>query len=143
MLFIVQPWLLHTVHDDAWRDLNTAAKGASHQQGLLHIMYHWSRRYIDRPAKTFNAGEVEESWAVYVGQEKEGNYPDSLAAIAQTRETDFKRAGSLDTPLRTAMPAAYKAATDKNSAAYETARQAVYFRFHTLYYLSIAKRDER
>ncbi|MEZ4554017.1 MAG: hypothetical protein R3B59_08920 [Dehalococcoidia bacterium] len=41
--------------------------------------------------------------AIYVGEERDGKYPNSLAATAQSREGNFNRPGSIDTPLREAL----------------------------------------
>jgi hypothetical protein len=105
------------------------------QKGLLRIVYHWSRRYIQNAGASLNPGLVDEGWAIYVGEEKDGGYPNSLAATARSREQNFNRPDSLDKPLREAMARAQKAANDKDQAAYNAAANDIYSRFNAIFYL--------
>ncbi|OLD73037.1 MAG: hypothetical protein AUI33_06990 [Ignavibacteria bacterium 13_1_40CM_2_61_4] len=108
------------------------------QRGVERIVYHWSRHYIQRGTAELNAGFIDEAWAIYVGEEKEERYPNSVAATAQSMEAHFKRSGSLDEPLRRAMSQAQKAAADKNAAACTAAANDIYSRFHAIFYLGAA-----
>ena len=109
------------------------------QKGIQRILYHWSRHYIQRAATALNPGLVDEAWAIYVGEEKDGKYPNSIAATAQSREANFNRQGSIDEPLRRALSQAQKAAADKNQAAYDAAASEIYSRFHAIFYLATAR----
>ncbi|MBI4498099.1 MAG: hypothetical protein HY689_09400 [Chloroflexi bacterium] len=109
------------------------------QKGLQRILYHWSRRYLEGAAKNGNAGWVEEGWAIYVGEEQDGKYPNSLAATALAREDNFNKKGSIDEPLRRAMAAGHKALLDKNTGAYQEALREMTSRFHALFYLASAR----
>ena len=60
---------------------------------------------------------IDEAWAVSVGEEVDGAYPNSLAAPAQGREGNFGRQGAIDVPLREAMDRARPAADDGDAAA--------------------------
>ena len=64
---------------------------------------------------------VDEAWAVYVGEELNGEYPNSLAATALKGEGNFGREGAIDVPLREAMVRAQQAAGAMDDAAYEAA----------------------
>ena len=109
------------------------------QKSLLRILYHWSKRYMFLGLQYQSPGLVDEAWAVYVGEEVNGQYPNSLAATALKREGNFGREGAIDTPLRQAMAEAQQAAADKDDAAYEVAAQKVYSRFNAIFYLSTVK----
>ena len=109
------------------------------QKSLLRIIYHWSKRYMFLGGERQSARLVDEAWAVYVGEEVNGQYPNSLAATALKREGNFGREGAIDTPLREAMAEAQQAAADMDDAAYEVAAQEVYSRFNAIFYLSTVK----
>lgn len=109
------------------------------QKGLANLIYHYSRRYIQAAADSLNSGLVDEAWALYMGSNVDGTYPNSLSAIALSRETNFNRPGSIDVPLRQAMSQAQKAAADKNAAAYQTAAKEIYSRYHAIFYLCAAR----
>ena len=109
------------------------------QKSLLRIIYHWSKRYMFLGGERQSARLVDEAWAVYVGEEVNGQYPNSLAATALKREGNFGREGAIDTPLREAMAEAQQAAADMDDAAYEVAAQKVYSRFNAIFYLSTVK----
>ena len=106
------------------------------QKSLLRIIYHWSKRYMFLGGERQSARLVDEAWAVYVGEEVNGQYPNSLAATALKREGNFGREGAIDTPLREAMAEAQQAADDMDDAAYEVAAQKVYSRFNAIFYLT-------
>ena len=109
------------------------------QKGLLRIIYHWSKRYMFLGGERQSPGLVDEAWAVYVGEEVDGEYPNSLAATALKREADFGREGTIDVPLRQAMAEAQQAAADMDDAAYEAAAQKVYSRFNAIFYLGTVR----
>ena len=109
------------------------------QKGLTRIIYHWSRKYVQDAAVTLNPGLVDEAWAIYVGEEKDGKYPNSIAAIALSRETNFNRPGSLDVPLREALSRAQQAAAAKDVPAYQVAANDVYSRFNAIFYLGATR----
>src|SRR5690606_20989560 len=90
-------------------------------------------------AETLNPGLVDEAWAIYVGEQVNGEYPNSIAATALGREENFGREGAIDTPLREAMSRAQQAADAKDQAAYDQAAQEVYSRFNTSFYLSTVR----
>ena len=68
---------------------------------------------------------IDEAWAVYVGEEVNGDYPNSLSAVARSREGNFGREGTIDIPLRMAMDRARQAADDQNPEALEVATNEV------------------
>jgi hypothetical protein len=109
------------------------------QKGIQRILYHWSRHYVQRACPALNPGLVDEAWAIYVGEEKDGKYPHSLAATAQSREANFNRPDSVDRPLREAMSRMQKAANDKNQAECEAAANDVYSRLNAIFYLGSAR----
>ena len=109
------------------------------QKGVARIVYHWSRRYIEGAAANLNPGWVDEGWAIYMGQEVDGKYPNSISAIAVSRETNFNRPGTIDVPLRQALSRAQQAAASKNAAGYAAAANEVYGRYHAIFYLSTAR----
>jgi len=108
------------------------------QRGVERIVYHWSRHYIQRGTAELNSGFIDEAWAIYMGEEKGGKYPNSVAATAQSMEALFKRSGSIDEPLRRAMSQAQKAAAGKNAEACAAAANDIYSRFHAIFYLGVA-----
>ena len=108
-------------------------------KGLLRIIYHWSKFYMIIGGERMNSRLVDEAWAVYVGEEVDGAYPNSLAATAQAREGNFGRQGTIDIPLRQAMDRARQAAHDGDTAAYEAAARDVYSRFNAIFYLATVR----
>ena len=139
--FYGTPTFLDTHISDVIRNRRSAEGYTPAQQsqaikkGILRIIYHWSRRYVQNARETLNEGWVDEAWAIYVGEEKDGKYPNSLAAVAQSREANFNRPGTLDTPLREALSRAQQAATNDNQEAYDAAANDVYSRYHAIFYL--------
>ena len=108
-------------------------------KSLLRIIYHWSKRYMFLGREFMSSRLVDEAWAVYVGEEVDGEYPNSLAATARKREADFGREGIIDVPLREAMDRARQAADDQDWAAYDAAAQEVYSRFNAIFYLATVR----
>ena len=108
-------------------------------KSLLRIIYHWSKRYMFLGREFMSSRLVDEAWAVYVGEEVDGEYPNSLAATALKREADFGREGTIDVPLREAMDRARQAADDENWAAYDVAEREVFSRFNAIFYLATVK----
>ncbi|MCX6024542.1 MAG: hypothetical protein NTZ05_22985 [Chloroflexi bacterium] len=109
------------------------------QKGLQNIIYHWSRRYVEQAAPTLNAGWVDEGWAIYMGWDVDGKYPNSISALALSREGNYNRPGSIDVPLRQALSKAQKAAQDKNKEAYQAAANEAYSRYNAIFYLGTAR----
>ena len=109
------------------------------QKGMQRILYYWVIRYVDQAGDTLNPGLVDEAWAIYVGAEVEGRYPNSLANTVVSRESNFGRPGTIDVPLRQALSRAQRAAADKDAAAYAAAARQVYSRFHTFSYLGTVR----
>lgn len=85
------------------------------------------------------SGLIDEAWAVYVGEEVNGEYPNSLAALARSREGNFGREGTLDIPLRQAMERARVAADAGDRAAFDAAAEDVYSRFNAIFYLATVR----
>jgi hypothetical protein len=109
------------------------------QKGIQRILYHWTRHYLQRASTELNPGLVDEAWAIYVGEERDGKYPNSLAATAQSREANFNRPGSIDTPLRQAMSRAQQAAANKDKTAYDAAAADAYSRLNAVFYLGAVR----
>jgi hypothetical protein len=120
------------------KDYSPAQRRQAIQRGVERIIYHWSRHYIQRGTAEINAGFIDEAWAIYVGEEKGGKYPNSVAATAQSMEARLKRTGSVDEPLRRGMSQLQKAAADKNATACAAAASEIYSRFHAIFYLGTA-----
>ena len=108
-------------------------------KGMLRILYHWSKFYMIIGADRMSSRLIDEAWAVYVGEEVNGAYPNSLAALAQGREGNFGRQGTIDIPLRQAMDRARQAADDGDAAALETAVNDVFSRFNAMFYLATVR----
>ena len=108
-------------------------------KGVLRILYHWSKFYMLIGVEFMRSGLIDEAWAVYVGEEVDGEYPYSLAALARSREGNFGREGTLDIPLREAMERARQAAEDGDQAALEAAAQDVYSRYNAIFYLATVR----
>ena len=108
-------------------------------KGLLRILYHWVKFYMMVGQENMRSGLIDEAWAIYVGVEVDGEYPNSLAALAQSREGNFGREGTIDIPLRQAMDRARLAADDMDAEALETATQEVYSRLNAIFYLATVR----
>jgi len=109
------------------------------QQGLLRTISVWSRHYIERGAKDLNPKLADEGWAVYVGEEKDGKYPTGLAGHSVKLEQYFSRPGTLDTPIRQAMYRLHQAGAAKDQAAADAARDEVYAKFNSIFYLGAVR----
>jgi hypothetical protein len=110
------------------------------QKGALNIMRHWTARYIDLGGRQMNAGLVDEAWAVYMGLPGPGgDYPHGLSQLARTREANFNRPGTIDTPFRQALSRAQRAAADQNAAAYADAAREAHSRLSAIFYLGTVR----
>ena len=116
-----------------------AQKRQAVNKGMLRILYHWSKFYMIIGADRMSSRLIDEAWAVYVGEEVNGAYPNSLAALAQAREGNFGRQGAIDIPLRQAMDRARQAADDGDAAALEAAVDDVFSRFNAMFYLATVR----
>ena len=116
-----------------------AQKRQAVNKGMLRILYHWSKFYMIIGQDRMSSRLIDEAWAVYVGEEVDGAYPNSLAALAQAREGNFGRQGTIDIPLREAMDRARQAADDGDAAALETATNEVFSRFNAMFYLATVR----
>ena len=108
-------------------------------KGLLRILFHWVKFYMMVGQENMRSGLIDEAWAIYVGVEVDGEYPNSLAALAKSREGNFGREGTVDIPLRQAMDRARQAADDMDADALETATQEVYSRLNAIFYLATVR----
>ena len=120
-------------------DYTDAQKRQAINKSLLRILYHWAKRYVIRGCADLDSGDVDEGWAIYVGVAGDGDYPNSLSALARSREGDFDREGALDIPLRRAMERVRQAADRGDAAACEAAAQDVYSRFNAIFYLATVR----
>ena len=116
-----------------------AQKRQAVQKGALSIVYHWAKFYMIIGKDRMSSRLIDEAWAVYVGEEVNGRYPNSLAATAQAREGNFGKQGTIDIPLRQAMDRARQAADAGDAAALETATNEVYSRFNAIFYLGTVR----
>ena len=116
-----------------------AQKRQAIAKGALRILYHWAKFYMILGQDRSSSRLIDEAWAVYVGEEVNGAYPNSVAAVAQAREGNFGRPGTIDVPLRQAMDRARQAADDGDAAALEVATQEVFSRFNAIFYLSTVR----
>ena len=116
-----------------------AQKRQAVNKGMLRILYHWSKFYVIIGADRMSSRLIDEAWAVYVGEEINGAYPNSLAALAQAREGNFGRQDAIDIPLRQAMDRARQAADDGDAAALEAAVDDVFSRFNAMFYLATVR----
>jgi hypothetical protein len=144
--FYDSPTFLDTPINDAIAGSRTAENYTDAQRrqailkGVLRVIYHWSLRYIQNAEETLNEGWVDEAWAIYVGEPGEdGSYPNSLSALARSREANFGREGTIDEPMREAMVRAQAAAKADDSAAYLEAANDIYSRFNALFYLATVR----
>ena len=108
-------------------------------KGLLRILFHWVKFYMMVGQENMRSGLIDEAWAIYVGVEVDGEYPNSVAALAKSREGNFGREGTIDIPLRQAMDRARQAADDMDAEALETATQEVYSRLNAIFYLATVR----
>ncbi len=108
-------------------------------KGILRVLYHWSKHYVIGGCADLDSGDVDEGWAIYVGLEVDGDYPNSLSQLARNREANFGREGTIDIPLRQAFERVRQAAENGDSAACDTAAQKVYSRFNAIFYLATVR----
>ena len=120
-------------------DYTDAQKRQAINKGVLRILYHWSKFYMLIGVENMRSGLIDEAWAVYVGEAVDGSYPNSLSALARSREGNFGREGTIDIPLRQAMEQARQAAEAGDKPALEAAAQEVYSRFNALFYLATVR----
>ena len=120
-------------------DYTDAQKRQAIGKGALRVLYHWAKFYMIIGKDRMNSRLIDEAWAVYVGEEVNGDYPNSLSAVARSREGNFGREGTIDIPLRQAMDRARQAADDQNAEALETATNEVYSRFNAIFYLATVR----
>ena len=116
-----------------------AQKRQAIQKGTLRVLYHWAKFYMLIGQDRSSSRLIDEAWAIYVGEEMNGVYPNSVAAVAQAREGNFGRQGTIDIPLRQSMDRARQAADDMDADALETATQEVFSRFNAIFYLSTVR----
>jgi len=110
------------------------------QKGALNIMRHWTARYIDNGGRLMNAGQVDEAWAVYMGLPGPNNdYPNGLSQLARTREANFNRVGTVDTPFRQALSRAQRAAAGQDAEAYAAAAREAHSRLSAIFYLGTVR----
>ena len=120
-------------------DWTDAQKRQAINKGLLRILYHWSKHYVIGGCADLDSGDVDEGWAIYVGVPVNGEYPNSLSALARSREGNFGREGAIDIPLRQAFERVRQAADNGDSVACEAAAQEVYSRFNAIFYLATVR----
>ena len=120
-------------------DYTDAQKRQAIGKGALRILYHWAKFYMIIGQDRMNSRLIDEAWAVYVGEEVNGDYPNSLSAVARSREGNFGREGTIDIPLRQAMDRARQAADAQNAEALEVATNEVYSRFNAIFYLATVR----
>ena len=120
-------------------DYTDAQKRQAIGKGALRILYHWAKFYMIIGQDRMNSRLIDEAWAVYVGEKVNGDYPNSLSAVARSREGNFGREGTIDIPLRQAMDRARQAADAQNAEALEVATNEVYSRFNAIFYLATVR----
>ena len=117
-----------------------AQKRQAINKGILRILYHWSKHYVIGGCADLDSGDVDEGWAIYVGLPGDnGDYPNSLSALARSREGNFGREGTIDIPLREAFERVRQAAENGDSAACDAAAQEVFSRFNAIFYLATVR----
>ena len=117
-----------------------AQKRQAINKGILRILYHWSKRYVIGGCADLDSGDVDEGWGIYVGLPgDDGSYPNSLSALARSREGNFGREGTIDIPLREAFERVRQAAENGDSAACDAAAQEVFSRFNAIFYLATVR----
>ena len=123
----------------AAENYSDAQKRQAINKGILRILYHWSKHYVIGGCADLDSGDVDEGWAIYVGLEVDGDYPNSLSALARSREGNFGREGTIDIPLRQAFERVRQAAENGDSAACDAAAQEVFSRFNAMFYLATVR----
>ncbi|MCY4557034.1 MAG: hypothetical protein OXF79_11765 [Chloroflexi bacterium] len=102
-----------------------AQKRQAVNKGMLRILYHCLKFYMIIGQDRISSRLIDEARAVYVCEVVDRAYPNSLAAVAQAREGNFGRQGTVDIPLREAMYQARQPADNGNAAALKTATNEV------------------
>ena len=82
---------------------------------------------------------IDEAWAIYMGMPEGTGFPFSISATAASRESDFKRDGTVDRPLREALQRAQRAAGAGDMAGFQGARREAESRLDAAFYLSTAR----
>ena len=106
---------------------------------ILRILYHWSKPYVIGGCAALDSGDVDEGWAIYVGLDVDGDYPNSLSAPARSREANFGREGTTDIPLRQAFEQGRQAAENGDATTCDAAVQKVFSRFNAMFYLATVR----
>ena len=118
------------------------------QQGLQRIMAYWMLQELmtaEMRLRDGNTGptgapqNIDEAWAIYMGMPEGTGFPYSISATAASRESDFKREGTVDRPLREALQRAQRAAAAGDMAGFQGARREAESRLNAAFYLSTAR----
>jgi hypothetical protein len=118
------------------------------QQGIQRILAYWVQQELmtaEMRLRDGNTGptgapqNVDEAWAIYMGMPQGTGFPASLSGTAVSRETNFRRPGAVDRPLRQALQRAQKAAAAGNMADFQAARREAESRLNAVFYLSTAR----
>ena len=75
----------------AAEDYSDAQRRQAIDKGVLRVIYHWTKFYMIVGEERMSSRLIDQAWAVYVGEEVDGEYPNSLAATARSREANFGR----------------------------------------------------
>jgi len=118
------------------------------QKGVQRIMAYWVLQELmvaEMRLRDGNTGptgaqqNVDEAWAIYMGMPQGTGFPFSLSATAVSREMNFRRDGTVDTPLRQALQRAQRAAAAGSLADFQTARREAESRLNAMFYLASAR----
>jgi hypothetical protein len=118
------------------------------RSGLQRILAYWMLQELltaELRLRDGNTGptgapqNIDEAWAIYMGMPKGTGFPSSLSATAARRESDFKRDGTVDRPLREALQRAQRAATAGDTAGFQSGRREAESRLNAVFYLSTAR----
>ena len=116
-----------------------AQKRQAINKSVLRVLYHWSKHYVIGRCADLDSGDVDEGWGIYVGLPVDGDYPNSLSALARSREGNFGREGTVDIPLREAFERVRQAAENGDATACDAAAQEVFSRFNAIFYLATVR----
>jgi hypothetical protein len=119
------------------------------QKGVQRVMAYWflqelitaEMRVRDGNTNPATGGprNIDEAWAIYMGPPQATGFPLSLSATATSRETNFRRQGQIDRPLREGLQRAQRAAADGNLSDFQSARRDVESRLNAMFYLASAR----
>jgi hypothetical protein len=119
------------------------------QKGVQRIMAYWVLQELITAEMRVRDGNldpstgaphnVDEAWAIYIGPPQGTGFPLSLSATAISRETNFRRQGTIDRPLREGLQRAQRAAAAGNLADFQAARRDVESRLNAVFYLASAR----